>query len=519
MGDEVDYPTSGKKFKLGEKDVPIYISDDDDDQAIDCHVDVSAFPSATTTHHDGPKRQRHRAATRAGDSVPSTGPYDPPPRPNPQARLQPNLTITLLTTPNNRPLLSPLLSSHPSIHTLILPFPSHPSLPPGIENVKDMPHSIRPIMLALSNLHHPLIHWFHSHPSPPNFIISDMFCGWTQHLASELGIRRLVFSPSGAFAYSTMCLLWKQLPKRENDTDRNEVVSYRTLPNSPKYPWWQVSPLFRSYVAGEPDSEKFRDWYLGNFASWGLVVNSFDSLEKPYLDFLKRELGHDRVWAVGPLLPEDAKERGGSSTVSVNDVVSWLDKMEDRKVVYVCFGSQTILSEDQTEAVESALVKSGVHFIWSIREAVNGNQDTVPSSNGNFGNGKGLVIRGWAPQVVILRHRAVGAFLTHCGWNSVLESAVAGVPLLAWPMTADQFVDATLLVEELKVAKKVCEGERTVPDSDLLSRALAESVSGNGAETMRALKLKATTLDAVREGGSSQKDLRCLMERLLFPSQ
>ncbi|XP_027347689.1 flavonol 3-O-glucosyltransferase UGT89B1 [Abrus precatorius] len=427
-----------------------------------------------------------------------------------------NLTITILTTPNNQTLLTPILSSHPSVHPLLLPFPSHPSLPGGVENAKDMPHSMQPIILSLSSLHRPLLHWFHSHPSPPHFIISDMFCGWSQQLASQVGIKRLVFSPSAAFAFSIMCVLWKELPKC---THQNEVVSFHRLPNSPKYPWWQVSPLYRSYASGEAEMERFKDWYLGNIASWGLVLNTFDELEKPYLDFLKRELGHDRVWAIGPLLPADdssLEKRGGSSSVVVNDVVSWLDEKDDRKVVYVCFGSQTILTEDQTDAIASALLKSGVHFIWSMKEAVNG-RIAFPLGFEEGVRQKGLVIRGWAPQVVILRHRAVGAFLTHCGWNSVLESVVAGVPLLAWPMTADQFVDATLLVEQLKVARMVCEGEKTVPDVEHLGRVLAESVSENGAQKREALRLQAAALDAVRNGGSSEKDLGCLMGQLLLP--
>ncbi|PNX88754.1 UDP-glycosyltransferase 89B1-like protein [Trifolium pratense] len=349
-----------------------------------------------------------------------------------------------------------------------------------------------------------------------------MFCGWTQNLASELNIRRLVFSPSGAFAFSTMCFLWKNLPIRENPVDENEVVLYHDIPNSPKYPWWQVSPLFRSYVSGDTDSEKLRDLFLCNSQSWGLIVNTFDQFEKPYLDYLKTELGHDRVWAVGSLLPVDdsstmALQRGGSSSVSVNDVVSWLDQRQYKTVVYVCFGSLTILTKDQTDAIASGLFKSGVHFIWSIKEGVktkNENEEDLDFENAVCG--RGLVIRGWVPQVLILRHKAVGAFLTHCGWNSVLESVVAGVPCLAWPMTADQFVDATLLVDELKVAKKVCEGGQSVPDSDELARVLAESVGGNGEEMSRALKLKQAAVDAVREGGSSDKDLRCLIDQLVL---
>ncbi|XP_058723085.1 flavonol 3-O-glucosyltransferase UGT89B1 [Vicia villosa] len=428
-----------------------------------------------------------------------------------------NITITILTTPKNHTFLTPLLNSHPSIiHPLILPFPSNPSIPHAVENARDLPNSFLTFILSLSNLHHPLLQWFHSHPSPPRFIISDMFSGWTQHLASQLNIPRLVFSPSGAFAFSTMCFLWKNLPTRVNPTDENEVVSYQSIPNSPNYPWWQVSPLFRSYVPGDADSEKVRDLFLCNTQSWGLIVNTFDEVEKPYIDYLKTEMGNDRVWAVGPLLPMDddndsstmVLQRGGSSSVSANDIVSWLDKREDRKVVYVCFGSQTILTKEQTDAIAFGLSKSGVHFIWSIKEDAKTENELVV--------GRGLVIRGWVPQVLILRHRAVGAFLTHCGWNSVLESVVAGVSMLAWPMTADQYVNATLVVDELKVGKRVCEGGESVPDSDELGRVLADSVGGSGEEIGEALKLQQAALGAVRKRGSSDMDLRCLMEQLVL---
>ncbi|MED6135181.1 hypothetical protein PIB30_043881 [Stylosanthes scabra] len=430
------------------------------------------------------------------------------------------ITITILVTPKNLPLLNPLLSSFSSIiNPLVLPFPSNPSLPPGVENSKDMPTSVIPLMLSFSNLHSPLLQWFHSHPSPPKLIISDMFSGWTQNLATHLNIPRIVFSPSGSFALSTMYFLWSHLPTRQNPNDQNELVSFHTLPNSPKYPWWQISPLFRRYASGEPGSELIRDWFQANIASWGLVVNSFNELEKPYLEHLKKELRHDRVWAVGPLLPVNDEsfmsQRGGTSSVPVNDVVSWLDKRNEREVVYLSFGSHVVLSEEQTVAICSGLEKSGVHFVWSVKEGGDDRRVDFLSGFQDRTAGRGLVIRGWAPQVVILRHVAVGAFVSHCGWNSVMESVVAGVPVLTWPMSADQFVDATLLVEELKVAKKVCEGERAVPDSDEFARVLAESVSGRGdPEATRALKLREAALQAVREGGSSDKDLTSLLTKI-----
>ncbi|KAI4344009.1 hypothetical protein L6164_011286 [Bauhinia variegata] len=438
------------------------------------------------------------------------------------------ITITVFTTPNNLSLINPLVSARPCVHILLLPFPPHPSIPPGVENAKDIPHSVRPIMQALAQLHDPLFLWFKSHPSPPQYIISDMFCGWTQSLASQLGIRRLVFSPSGAFALSTMYFLWSERPKRKNDKDENEVLCYHKLPDSPKYPWWQVSPLYRSYVEGDPEAEEFAEGFVGNITSWGLIVNTFAQFEEPYLDYVKKDLGHDRVWAVGPLLPSDdtsgVTQRGGPSSVSVDNIISWLDQREDGKVVYVCFGSQTFLSKHQKEEIASGLDKSGVHFVWAVKEPRK-EEDHDHDHGVEVGNnpwrfeeraaGRGLVIRGWVPQVLILGHRAVGAFFTHCGWNSILESVLAGVPMLAWPMSADQFVNATLLVEKLKVARRVCEGPTTVPNSDELARVFTESVSGSGGETThRAIKLKAAAIDAIREGGSSEKDWRCLINRM-----
>ncbi|KAL6281485.1 hypothetical protein ACE6H2_018366 [Prunus campanulata] len=440
------------------------------------------------------------------------------------------LTITILVTPKNLPFLQPLLSAHNhpnnSIQTLVLPLPSHPSLPAGFENVKDLPvHSFLAMMCALGQLHHPLLRWFTSHPNPPVAIISDMFLGWAHRLATQLGIQRLVFSPSGALALSVIDSLWHRLPKRDDPNDQNQIFSFPQIPNSPKYPWWQLSTVYRSYVEGDPDSEFIKDGFDANRASWGLVVNSFTELERVYLEHLKNELGHDRVWAVGPLLPPDnddlsgPAQRGGSSSVSVDRIKSWLDAcVEDHKVVYVCFGTQAVLTNRQMEALASGLEKSGVRFVWSVKSPTKGHAEghygAVPPGFDDRVAGRGLVIRGWAPQVFILRHPAVGSFLTHCGWNSALEAVVAGVPMLAWPMGADQFSNATLLVDRLKVGVRVCEGAGSVPDSDELARVVAESVSEKRVERERAVELREAALEAIKEGGSSVKELDSLVDRL-----
>ncbi|KAF3438004.1 hypothetical protein FNV43_RR20760 [Rhamnella rubrinervis] len=433
------------------------------------------------------------------------------------------LTITFLVTPKNLHILKPLLSTNPSITTLVLPFPAHPLIPDGVENAQDMPAHLTPaVITALGGLHQPLLSWFRSHASPPVAIISDIFLGWTHHLASELGIRRIAFSPAGGLSLAVMHALWCELPKRNNPNDENEVVSFPNIPNTPKFPWKYLSPLYSTYVEGDPVSEFLKNVILANIASWGLIMNSFTEFDRVYLQHLRDELGHDRVWAVGPLQPKDhdqsgTAQRGGSSSVPANLILSWLDKREDHKVVYVTFGSQTVLTNDQMEQLASGLEKSGVHFVWSVKEPIEGQADgeyaTVPPGFEDRVAGRGLVIRGWAPQVSILRHRAVGAILCHCGWNTVLEAIVAGVVMLAWPMGADQFRNAIVL-EQQKAGVKVCEGAETVPDSAYLAQVIAESVDENRVERQRVMELREAAGEATSARGSSAKDLESFVAHL-----
>ncbi|KAI3446782.1 hypothetical protein Pfo_003447 [Paulownia fortunei] len=427
------------------------------------------------------------------------------------------LTITVLVTPKNLPLLKPLLAAHPSsITALVLPFPPHPDIPAGVENTVELPAGgFRSMLRALGELHNPVLRWFRSHHSPPVAIISDLFLGWTHHLACQLSIRRYVFCPSGAFAVSLINSLWGEMPKRKNGGDENEMVAFPKIPNSPVYPWWQLSPVYRSYVEGDPVSEFVKDSFRANGASYGLVFNTFRELERVYLDYVMKELGHDRVWSIGPVLPPDdvgPVERGGSSSILVNEICSWLDTCQDRTVVYVCFGSQAVLTNKQMEELTIGLEKSRVKFILAVKGATKGHEEgdygAIPLGFEDRVAGRGVVIKGWAPQVVILRHRAVCAFLTHCGWNSTLESIVAGVPMMAWPMGADQFVNATLLVDELDIAIRVCEGDETVLDSDDLARFLVEATSEKWRERRsRAMALSKAALDAIKEGGSSFNNL------------
>nr|XP_043608728.1 UDP-glycosyltransferase 89A2-like [Erigeron canadensis] len=417
------------------------------------------------------------------------------------------LTITILVTPKNLPILNPLLASCPNIQPLVFPFPDHPSLPKGVENVKDIGnHGNLHIINSLAKLQETIIQWFNSHPSPPVAMISDFFLGWTQHLANKLGIPRVGFFSSGAFLTAVLDYVCHNIKLVQSQ----DVTVFHDLPNGPALKWEELPTLARVYKESDPEWELVLDGHIVGRSSWGSIVNTFYGLETQYMEYLTKIMGHGRVFGVGPvslLNGSDPMTRGKSESGSDYDVLRWLDSRPDGSVLYVCFGSQKFLSKAQMEALAIGLEESGVHYVWVVKQELG---DPVVS-----GSGRGMVINGWAPQVSILGHQAVAGFLSHCGWNSVLEAIVGGVKILAWPMEADQYVNARLLVDDHGAAVRVCEGANTVPDSAELARKIGESMSGSeNNKKMRAKELKDKAIEAVKEGGSSFMELDRLVNAL-----
>ncbi|KAF7112151.1 hypothetical protein CFC21_112089 [Triticum aestivum] len=235
------------------------------------------------------------------------------------------------------------------------------------------------------------------------------------------------------------------------------------------------------------------------------VVNSFAALEA---GCFRDALAAKRVFMVGPL-SEAAGVRGGGSEPA--EVCAWLDGFYDGSVVYICFGSQEALSPAQAACVAEALrLSPTAAFVWVARGST-----VVPEGFEAATASRGRVVRGWAPQLDILRHRAVGWTLTHCGSNSVMESVAAGVALLTWPMAADQFTKAWLLAEA-GAAVPVAEGADAVPDAEKMASAISKAVASEEGESTRkrAVELGRNVAAAVTAGGTSCSDLQELVRAL-----
>jgi len=192
------------------------------------------------------------------------------------------------------------------------------------------------------------------------------------------------------------------------------------------------------------------------------LVNTFAELEPYTVECLSDDDKIPMIYAVGPVLNLNPDE---SEPDQYKAIMVWLDNQPKRSVLFLCFGSMGAFEAEQVVEIAHALEHSGHRFLWALRrpppkgstgpptEYENLN-DALPEGFLDRTNEIGKVI-GWAPQVAVLSHPAVGGFVSHCGWNSTLESLWCGVPMATWPLYAEQQLNAFELVKELGLAVEI----------------------------------------------------------------
>ena len=367
----------------------------------------------------------------------------------------------------------------------------------------------------------------------PSCILSDKHVFWTAKTAERFQIPWIIFD--GMSCFTQLCTEMLSASKVHETVSESELFVVPGLPDRIEFTRAQLPGLFNP--GSIPSSvniirEQIRATEVG---AYGVVINSFEELEKSYVDEYKK-LRRDKVWCVGPLSlcnkdSLDKAQRGNSATNDQDRCLSWLDIQKPGSVIYACLGSLSSLSRGQLIELALGLEASGNPFVWAVRSR--SKQEEIERWIVEDGyeeriRGRGLLIRGWAPQVLILSHFAIGGFLTHCGWNSTIEGICAGVPLITWPLFAEQFFNEKLVVQVAgtgvsvgsKIAVQLGEEEKAgvnVKRDDVKSAIKCiMSVEEEGENRRRnARELAEKAAKAVEDGGSSFLNMTLLVEDIM----
>ncbi|CAL9757357.1 unnamed protein product [Musa acuminata subsp. burmannicoides] len=395
-------------------------------------------------------------------------------------------------------------------------------LPEGCERIDLLPsyELLKQFHDATGLLRHPLTQHLRAQRQPPTCMIADSCNPWTKGVAEELRMPYLLFhGPSCLNMLCARMILRHKI--YEQIGDPFEPFDVPGLPHR-----LEISMAQTAWFITMPGWEKFREevWEAETAAD-GFVINTFEALEATYVECYSREAKGKKVWTIGPLSlsnqdPDDKAARGNKASVDKHRILLWLDEKAPRSVVYVSFGSIVRHSPAQVLEIGRGLEASGQAFLWVIKE-VDASSPEVEKwlSGGGFQErvgDKGLIIKGWAPQAAILSHPAVGGFVTHCGWNSVVEAVSEGVPMATWPhFSSDQYINERLIVDVQRTGVAV---GVTVPDNHVGAEEIEKAVlrlmdggeKGEG-RRKRARELGRKAKEAMEVGGSSYANVTQLI--------
>ncbi|KAJ4805672.1 Glycosyltransferase [Rhynchospora pubera] len=360
----------------------------------------------------------------------------------------------------------------------------------------------------------------------PDAVIVDAKFPWIATTAANLGIPCLFFLTTGVFPL----VVCRYLSKMRAKLSLHDYVTVSGLPGPEiRMPALELPGLVL------PEEENYAR-YVENtiLKSWlnafGIVVNTFHGLESEYCNHFEKTHAK-RAYFVGPVSLSCKKDqdsilgRGGKGNT---DCLGWLDNKEERSVIFVSFGSQCYFKPAQLHELAIGLEESGQKFLWVIRG--DNESEWMPKGWEERIGDRGLVVRGWVPQVAILAHAATGAFMTHCGWNSLLESTAAGVPMLTWPFAAEEFISEKLLVDMVGCATRVWEGgKRSTRETEselvprtVIARAVSRFMEPGGEYSSvhcKAREIGTVARSAMADGGSSTSDLSRLINDLINAMQ
>ncbi|OIW06407.1 hypothetical protein TanjilG_16819 [Lupinus angustifolius] len=347
-----------------------------------------------------------------------------------------------------------------NIHFHSFKVPHFASPPPNPNDETKFPSHLTPSFDASSHLREPVATLVQSLSCVARkvVVIYDSLMGYVvQDVQNITNVKSYVFESTCAFTTSMFHYYKMGKPALEKSVLIPELPSLEGC----------FTTQFMDFINAQNEFHRFND---------GNIFNTTRIIEGPYMELMEDISVGKKNWALGPFNPLTIEEE------------------RNRK-------------------------QSKQKFIWVIRDADKGdifNEDNVirhelPKGFEERVEGMGLVIRDWAPQLEILSHPSTGGFMSHCGWNSCIESITMGVPIAAWPIHSDQPWNSVFITQVLKIGFGVKDWAQrnelvTASDIEKVVRKLMETKEGEEMR-QRVTNLKDAVHKSMNGGGVSSVEI------------
>lgn len=352
-----------------------------------------------------------------------------------------NFSIYFCSTPINLSSIKGKLheqqhSAAASIQLVELQLPSFPDqLPPHYHTTNGLPPHLMPTLKkafdSASNTFADILKSLQ-----PDLLIYDILQPWAAKAASSLNIPAILFYTGGASVFSVVVHYGKN-PGAEYPFP--EIFRLQNFPRTTT----EINRVTNSGSNDMTDEERAAESLKSSCNI--ILMKCCREMEGKYLDYIS-SLSDKKPIPVGPLVEDSAAWEFENSAI-----MDWLNKKDNLSVVFVSFGSEYYIPKEEMIEIGHGLELSSnkVSFIWVVKfpqgNKMNKVEEVLPEGYLRRVGERGMIVEGWVQQREILRHRSIGGFVSHCGWSSVMESIMFGVPIVAIPMQIDQPLNAKLL--------------------------------------------------------------------------
>ncbi|KZV26052.1 hypothetical protein F511_13930 [Dorcoceras hygrometricum] len=352
---------------------------------------------------------------------------------------------------------------------------------------------------------------------PPSVLIADSFFPWHARIANKYHLLSVSFFTQPALVFAIGCH-WDLLTQNGHfplKGDTEEEIKY--VPGVDSISTKDMMSYVKEEEMGTPSLVRYLFAAFQEMKAADFVLhNTVLELEPETLHTLSKK---QPTYAIGPVYSFTNTTTVAKSLRSESDCMKWLDSKPPGSVLYVSFGSVVQMSKQAIQEIAYGLLLSEVNFLWVARDDIleSGDSDIFPDGFQDEIKDRGLIVP-WCDQVMVLSNRGVGGFLTHCGWNSTLESMWCGVPMICNPVTFDQPTNRKLVVEHLKIGINLSDG-RSI-NREQVAEKIKDLMSGSVSKGLRnrADKVKKIMHNALDIGGTSARNLDKFIQDLMAKS-